>query len=97
MGRPKLSKEEKLARKFEKLDKELRSTFDNLNDDEVKAKVSEVALYRQARKELMEQDPDIQQVSEQLALLKADYTSEIKGAELQITYLKNLLENRGKL
>lgn len=97
MGRPKLSSEEKQARKFDKLDQELRSTFDNLSDEDVRSRVSEVALYRQARKDVMEQDPDIQQLSEQLSLAKSDYTTEIKEADLQIRYLKHLLEVRGKL
>lgn len=97
MGRSKMSAEDKQAKKFEKLDQELRSTFDNLTDEEVRAKVSEVALYRQARRDVMEQDPDIQQLSEQLSLAKSDYNSEIKGADLQIKYLKYLLDSRGKL
>ena len=82
---------------FKKLNPELRKSMENMSDEELRKKVSEVALYRQTRVDVMKADPEIQRLSQDLALEKKDYNDEIKGADLQIKFAKSLLEGRGKL
>lgn len=81
----------------EGLEKELKSTLDNMSSEELKAKVSEVALYKRAQEDLMKQDPDIKQAKDAVKLAEQDYKDEIKGANEQIGYIKFLLESKGKL
>lgn len=81
---------------FEKLDKELKAFMENASDEDLKKKVSEVALYRQARQDAKKADPELKQLREKLAFEASDYNEEIKGADLQIKYAHFLLEARGK-
>lgn len=87
----------KLQKSFEKIDREEKSNLENMSDEEIRAKVSELALYKQARKDTMQADPEVIRLSEALSSEKADYQDEIKGADLKIKYAKFLLESRGKL
>lgn len=89
-GRPK--KDE-----FADIDPELKETLESMSDEEVRKKVSEFALLRQAQKEMMKEDPDVQEASDNLKVVKAPYNEAIKGAELNIKYVKFLLEARGRL
>lgn len=89
-GRPK--KDE-----FSDLDPELKAALENMTDEEVRRKVSEFALLRQAQKEMMKEDPDVQEASDNLKMVKGPYNEAIKGAELNIKYAKFLLEARGRL
>jgi hypothetical protein len=81
----------------EDLDPTLKTTLDNMNDTDLRAKVSEVALYRQARQNAMKNDPAVQQAREGLTNATQDYKDEIKGSDRTIKYATYLLESRGKL
>lgn len=81
----------------EDLEPTLKAALDNMKPEELRAKVSEVALYKQAQEDQMKADPDVQQARDALAGALADYKDEIKGAKQQISYIKHLLEQAGKL
>lgn len=81
----------------EDLEPTLKVALDNMKPEELRAKVSEVALYKQAREDQMAADPDVSQARATLAESLADYKDEIKGSKLQIAYIKYLLESAGKL
>lgn len=80
------------------LEPKLKETLENMKDEELKAKVSSVALLKQSLEDEMKKDPDVQQARATLNdLLNDRYKDDIKGAKEQIAYIKCLLENRGKL
>lgn len=81
----------------EALEKELKSTLENMKDIELRSKVSEVALLKQGVVDEMKKDPDVKQKRDELNFLLADYKDDIKGADEQISYIKFLLDSRGKL
>jgi N-glycosylase/DNA lyase len=81
----------------EDLDGELKSTLENASDEELKKKVSEVALLRSAIQAQMKKDPDVKQAREDLANTLRSYKEDIKGADHQIDFISYLLEARGKL
>ena len=89
-GRPK--KDE-----FSDMDPELKEQLEGMDDTEVRRKVSEFALLRQAQKEMMKEDPEVIEATENLKLAKGPYNEAIKGAELNIKFAKQLLEARGRL
>lgn len=81
----------------ENLEPTLKATLDNMKPEELRVKVSEVALYKQTREDLKKIDPAVLDAREKLASEVADYNDEIKGAKDQIAYIKFLLEQAGKL
>lgn len=81
----------------EDLEATLKAALDNMKPEELRAKVSEVALYKQAREDQMAADPDVSQARKSLNELLADYKEEIKGSKQQISYIKHLLDSAGKL
>lgn len=82
---------------WEKLESTLKSNMENMSDEDLKKKVSEVALHRAEQVALMKEDQHIKEVAAQLSDAKKGYTDQIKGADLTIKYAKALLEARGKL
>jgi hypothetical protein len=81
----------------EDLEPKLKETLENMSNEELKAKVSEVALLRQSVLNEMKKDPEVKQMRESLAFyLKDNYKDDIKGADDQIAYITSLLEARGK-
>ncbi len=81
----------------EDLEGTLKETLEGMKDEELKAKVSEVALLRQSVQAQMKKDPDVKQARENLANELSSYKEDIKGADQQIEYISYLLEARGKL
>jgi hypothetical protein len=81
----------------EDLEPGLKETLESMSNEELKAKVSEVALLRQSIVNEMKKDPEVKQKREELAFyLKDNYKDDIKGADDQIGYISFLLESRGK-
>lgn len=80
----------------EDLEPKLKETLENMKDDELRKKVSEVALYRSSRSAQMKADPDLKQKREALNFAAADFKEDIKGADNEIGYISYLLEARGK-
>jgi hypothetical protein len=79
------------------LEPTLKTALDNMKPEELRAKVSEVALYKQAREQLLKTDPAVVDAREALNRETKDYKDEIKGAQKQIAYISHLLESAGKL
>lgn len=81
----------------EDLEPTLKTTLDSMSPEDLRKKVSEVALYKQTREDVMKADPAVKKAREALAAELLDYKEEIKGAKDQIAYIKYLLESSGKL
>ncbi len=81
----------------EDLEATLKAALENMKDEELKAKASEVALLRSSIQTQMKQDPEVKQARADLASTLEDYKSDIKGADREIDYIAYLLESRGKL
>lgn len=80
------------------LEPKLKEELESMSDEDLRKKVSEVALLKQALEDEKKNDPDVQQKREELNTLVADrYGDDIKGAKEQIAYIKSLLQLRGKL
>jgi hypothetical protein len=81
----------------EDLEKTLKTNLENMKPEELRVKVSEVALYKQAQENMMKNDPEVKQKRDALNEELADYRMEIKGAKEQIAFITYLLESQGKL
>lgn len=82
---------------YKNLDPAFKNRVEAMSDNEIRAKVSEVALYRQARLESLKNDPEVEQAKDSLSLLTADYKADVKASDLKIRFAKEILERRGKL
>lgn len=82
---------------FKDLESTLRETLDNMSEAELRAKMSEVALLSQAVRDEMAKDPEVKQARERLKNELSEYRSDIKGAGLQMKYIKKRLQDMGKL
>lgn len=81
----------------EKLEPTLKAALDGMTPEQLRVKVAEVALYKQAREDLMKTDPAVVEAREKLNDETLDYKEEIKGAKNQIAYIKQRLQDQGKL
>lgn len=79
------------------LEATLKTNLENMSAEDLRKKVSEVALYKQAQENMLKTDPEVTQKRDALAEETADYKMEIKGAKEQIAYITYLLEMQGKL
>jgi hypothetical protein len=81
---------------FEKLDEELRNTFDSMADEAIRLKLSEIALNREATEVALKDDMDVKEKAFALNEAKAGYRDAINHQKLMTKYLRQLLDARGK-
>jgi hypothetical protein len=82
---------------FEDLDKEYKETIENMSDEDIKKRISEVAIAEHENRAAMAADPDLQQAKDALKLASEDYREGTKMNKLRIGYAHFILESRGKV
>lgn len=82
---------------FKDLESTLRETLDNMSESELRSKMSEVALLQQSVRDEMAKDPEVKQAKERLKNELSEYRADIKGAGIQMKYIKKRLQDMGKL
>lgn len=81
---------------FEELDNDFRAFIENATDDEIRAKVAEVALNQHENLAAKAADMDLKEKQEAVKMASAQYTDATKMNKLRIAYGHFVLEARGK-
>jgi hypothetical protein len=82
---------------FDDLDKEFRETIENMSDEDIKKRVSEVAIAEHENRQAKAKDQDL---SDKVAAVKfagEQYREASKMNKLRIGYAHFILESRGKV
>lgn len=93
-GRPATSAEEKLAKKFEKIDEGWRSDADSMSTEQLKAKLVEVTRNEAENQEKKENDEALADAKEKYENANFGYKDATAMNKLKIKYLvRNLKDN----
>lgn len=87
---------EKTIAVLEELAPEWKQALEDASDEEVKVKVSVVALNEQDNQNLKDADEDLASAKEAVKVASEQYVSATKVNKAKIKYAKYLLESRGK-
>jgi len=93
MGRPKGPKKDKWA----DLPEGYKEQIDSSSPEDIKKKVSQVALLEVSERGLLKLDPDVNETKDRLKNLMEPYRENLKSYKLQIAYAKQVLEDKGAL
>lgn len=91
-----MGKKFKVKSKFDGLDEEFKSAVSSMKDDEVRSRVSKVALDQQRLDELKTTDTDLAACREKYSAAGAMYRDGAKLNKLRISYCLQTLKSRGK-
>ncbi len=94
MGRPKGSRNKK--DKFDSLDKDFQDKMAASTPEEIRGVIAQVALNQEELQKAKENDEDLANLKEQVALASEDYSSGTKMNRLRIQFAKRCLEDKGK-
>ncbi len=92
-----------MARKFSKknpfadLDQEYKDNIANMQDEEIKKRVSEIAIAEHENREAKKKDQDLKDKQEAVKFAAAQYVEGTKMNRLRIAYAHFILESRGKV
>lgn len=93
MGRPKGPKKDK----WEDLPEGFQETIDSSSPEDIKKKVSQLALLDVTQRALLKEDPEVNETKDKLKYLMEPYREDLKSIKLQIAYAKEVLEGKGAL
>jgi hypothetical protein len=93
-GKGRVPKKEK--DKFDGLSQEFRGAIDGSSTEEIRKRVSEVALLDATEKQVLKNDPDVVSAREVLKNLMEPYRENFKSYKLQIEYCRQALDGSGK-
>ncbi len=82
--------------KFEDLDKDYMTSIESATDDEIRAKIAQVALNNAALQEAKGEDQQLAELKEQVKEAGAIYREGAKANKLRIEYARYMLDSRGK-
>lgn len=91
MAKPKFVKKDK----FSDLAVEFRDAIAGASTDEIRKRVSTVALLEVTEKQLLKADPEVGQAKQALKDLMEPYRENLKEYKLQIEYCKLALDEKG--
>jgi hypothetical protein len=89
-GRPKKDK-------FADLDGVFKDEVANMSTEDIRFKISEVALNQEAMNRAMEDDQDLQEKKEQYSLASEPYREAKKRTQLSIQWCRQVLSDKGAL
>jgi hypothetical protein len=81
---------------FEDLDPEFKETVEAMSDEDIKKKISEVAINEHENRSAMKADMDLAEKKEIAKLAGEQYAEATKANRLRISYAYAVLESRGK-
>lgn len=82
---------------FEDLDQDFKDDVANMKDEDIRAKLAEVAINEHENREAKKQDQDLQQKHDAYSLAGEIYREGTKMNKLRTGYCYNILEARGKV
>jgi len=82
---------------FDDLDVDYKTLIENGSDDEIRRKISDVALAESENQELRKADQDLQEKTESARFAGESYKENSRHNKLRINYARFLLQSRGKL
>lgn len=82
---------------FEDLDSEFKTTVDSMTDEEIKRRISEVAIAEHENQANKKQDQDLAERLAQAKMAGEQYREATKANKLRIGYCHALLAARGKV
>lgn len=82
---------------FEDLDQEFKDLVANLQDDDIRKKMAEVAINEHENQLAKKADQDLESKKEQYKIAGELYKEATKGNKLRIKYCYSILEARGKV
>jgi hypothetical protein len=92
MGRPKGP----AKGKFDDLNSEFKETVESMSDEDIKKKVSEVALLEHENRAAKDADQDLEEKMAQAKMAGESYREASKQHKLMISYAYVILQSRGK-
>lgn len=81
---------------FDDLDSDFKTTVENMSDDEIKAKIFEVACNEVDNLKAKKDDQDLKDAKERAKMAGEVYVEATKFNKMRIGYAKYILESRGK-
>lgn len=90
-------KYQKKKSNFEELDDDFKTMIDSASEDEIRKKISDVALNEAQNQENKKQDQDLKEKKEAVKMASEQYKDATKANKLRIGYARSILEARGKL
>jgi hypothetical protein len=93
MGRPKGA----AKGKYDDLDLEFKTLIENASDEDIKKKVSEVALSEHENKAAQKADLDLEEKKAACKFANEGYAENTKQNKLRISYAHYILNGRGKI
>ena len=82
---------------FEDLDSDFKTAIEAMTDDEVRRRISDVAINEHENREHMKKDVDLMEQKEKTKEAGAQYAEASKMNRLRISYAHHVLDSRGKL
>jgi hypothetical protein len=83
--------------KFEQLDEDFRTLIENGTEEQIRAKLAEVALAEHENQVAKKSDEDLAEKKDAAKLAGEQYAEATKTNKLRIAYAYFILESRGKL
>jgi hypothetical protein len=91
MGRKGFSKKDK----FDALPDGFKEAIEQASTDEIRKRISDIAILDCTERAVLKQDPDVQQAKEALKNLMDPYRENLKSYKLQIEFAKRVLDDKG--
>ena len=82
---------------FENLDQDFKDTISNMNNEEIRKKIAEVALNEHENKLAQKKDEDLKRKIELVKCAKEPYTEATKMNRYRISYAHYILNSRGNI
>lgn len=82
---------------FEDLDQDFKDTVANMKEEEIRAKLSEIAINQHQNLEAKKQDQDLEQKKVEYGVAGEIYREATKMNRLRTSYCYSILEAQGKV
>lgn len=82
-------------RKFKKLDDDFKDAVEQSSTDEIRRRISDLAVFEVETKETLKKDPAVLQAKDALDVLTSPYREDLKETRLKIEWCKRMLERKG--
>lgn len=81
--------------KFDSLEDSFKDAVRQSSTDEIKKRISEVALLDVTERQVLKNDPDVQMAKDKLKNLMEPYRENFKAYKLQLEFFKQTLDDKG--
>lgn len=81
--------------KFDSLDSDFKEAVAQSSTDEIRRRVSEIAILEVTEKQILKQDPAVLEAKEKLKNVMEPYRESLKAYRLKIEWCKRVLDDKG--